>query len=105
MAPRLKPRDGTVIVEPIQTAETFGGRIIIPTPTRDRLTVQQMTVLAVGGCPDRGEDADDPALTAQDQAIAALQTHDHILVTHRSWIELDRGRFMVPFDAVLGRFQ
>ena len=102
--PTLKPRDGTVIVEPVRTTETLGGRIILPPQTRDRMTAQQMTVVAAGGVPDRGEDADDPALAAQDQAKAALHPQDWILVKHRSWIELDRHRFIVPFDAVLGRF-
>ena len=102
---RLKPRDGTIIVEPVDTSETLGGgRIIIPPQARERLTLQQMTVIAVGGVPDRGEDADDPALAAQDQAKAALQPNDWILVKHRTWIELDWHRFIVPFDAVLGRF-
>lgn len=103
--PTLKPRDGTVIVTPIATAETFGGRIIVPQQTRDRLTVQQFTVVAAGGVPDRGEDADDPALRAEDEAKAGLQPQDWILVQHRSWMELDRHRFIVPFNAVLGRFR
>ena len=102
----LKPRDGTVIVTPIQTHETLnGGRIIVPPKSREALTLLQMNVVAAGGVPDRGEDADDPALRAQDEAKAALQPHDWILVKHRSWIELDRDHFIVPFDAVLGRFR
>lgn len=47
-SPSITPARGRLLVRPVETAETFGGRIIVPHETRERITANQVEVIAVG---------------------------------------------------------
>ncbi len=57
-----KPRPGWLLVEPIDTVETFpNSPIIIPEATRDRTALWQYTVLKDGGVLEDEEDEGTPS--------------------------------------------
>lgn len=131
MTPNMIPVRGLLLVTPIDPAEHFaGGAIIIPAESRERLTVNQFEVVAVGAfaeCED--EECERPHETLWDEFVPVkvqapdgvwtdsadcLRVHPHpvrvgdwILCAPRSAIagpDPERSERFVHQDAVLGIF-
>ena len=103
---RLKPRAGTVLVRPITTSDRFpGSAIIIPDVALERLTAGQMEIVALGDpLPPLPADDRDPDQEAHQAFVHGLAPGAWVLLKPRSWIEADPGRYLVPWDAILGVF-
>ena len=93
-----KPRPGWLLVEPIETHETFrDGRIVIPQASRDRTAQWQYTVLEAG-MPLEPEEDDDPSTPT------SFTPGDWILCRPRSALHVEAERlWLVPEAQVWGR--
>lgn len=80
---RWRPRPGWVIVEPIETEETFsGGSIVIPVQARDRTALWQYTVVeCVPG--EVGEEPETPS---------PLQPGDWVMTRPRAAFEIEEEK-------------
>ena len=92
------PRPGWLLVEPIETHETFkDGRIVIPQATRERTAQWQYTVLEAG-LPLGQEEDDEPCTPT------VFAAGDWILCRPRSAMHIEaEGIWLVPEELVWGR--
>lgn len=90
-----KPRPGWVVVEPIETVETFANSpIIIPEATRDRTALWQYTVIRSG--PPLEPEEDEERFTP-----SFLAPGDWILTRPRSAMHVEAERlYIVPEELI-----
>jgi len=92
------PRPGWVLVEPIDTEETFrGGTILIPQASRDRTAQWQYTVLAAGEPLELDEDADP-------ETPSRLSVGDWVLAKPRAAVHVEEESiWLLPERDIWGR--
>lgn len=100
---RLAP--GRVLVKPVETAETLnGGRILLTDATRERWTMGQAEVVAVGPpaqCED--DECEREHLDGHHPIDARLIPGAWILCKPRKFVEVPEG-YLVMTDDVVGVF-
>lgn len=108
-----QPARGLAFIERIDTQETYSNSPIIVTPkTRDQISKQQFTVLAVGGWERCDEDDCERVHVTDDDPPDYTRVHFHnvdvgdwVICRNRSWGETpDPKVFVVRCDDILARF-
>lgn len=93
----MRPARGTLLVRPVETANTFiGGSIVIPDIAKQRLTAHQCEVVEVGAkeiCEDADCERDHVEEGWIEGAMAhpsyGLQRGDWLLVRPRCYVDMD----------------
>lgn len=100
----LRPRAGAALVRPIEAENRLpGSRLYLPDQSVDRMTTNQMELLAMGPPPVRDEP--DPHTLAHDAAVQALPVGAWLVLKPRSWIEGPTpDTYLISQDAILGAF-
>lgn len=92
------------MVRPIRADNQLpGSRLYLPDQTVDRLTINQMELLAMGPPPAR--DDPDPDETAHDAALQALRPGAWLVLKPRSWVEGPTpDTYLIDQSVILGAF-
>ena len=105
---RYRPGPGWLLVEPVETEDTFaGGRIIMTAATLGDLTRTQATCLAVGTTTDCDDDTCPRSHTTEGRHhVLDAAPGDWLLLRPRSLVPVpddprQTPRYLVPQDAVM----